>query len=239
MAVEPSHENPVIALLVNLSWISPLVGVEQIVGVVVHIPFSDWRVGVVSVVLGPIFLWLATKLAGMGVRQFLGNILRRLIRLGELESQLIEQKSDLGQLESRLSDLHAKADATSITLEEIKSAVQMGPLQPTVEMLEAGRQKTQASLSARINVWRGMVAELHKFMPQEDGSGSIVSPAIHYLEQDERFLSLRPHLSDHTKTVLWSDRTFVVPPDTRSTMDYGLRCVLDDIDAIAKQWGVV
>lgn len=55
MAGESHSGNPLKVLFDNLTWILPLLGGEQIVGWFVDIPHSSWKVGMVLVMLGPIF----------------------------------------------------------------------------------------------------------------------------------------------------------------------------------------
>ncbi len=91
MAGESHSGNPLKVLFDNLTWILPLVGVEQIVGQFVHIPNSDWRVGLGLMVLGVICYSLTGGWSR--IPQYITNLRRlRIVRLpGQKEVDIVEE----------------------------------------------------------------------------------------------------------------------------------------------------
>jgi 4-amino-4-deoxy-L-arabinose transferase-like glycosyltransferase len=121
------------------------------------------------------------------------------------------------------------------------------PLHPTVEMLDADRRKVQTSREERIEDWRAMVTEIHTQMLAErqqyvEGNrvSTSIQSAIGLLDADPRFSSLRRWLSDETRTILEQRGKAYVSYGVSevSMMDSALRHVLDDIDELAKLWGI-
>src|SRR5262245_29147500 len=71
MAVESTSDNPFAAWFGNLSWISPLAGVEQLIGAYTGVEHHSYAVGSVALFLGPVFYlfgggpWLRARLANL------------------------------------------------------------------------------------------------------------------------------------------------------------------------------
>jgi len=122
----------------SLGFIALLVGAEQIVGVFVELPHSDWRVGVALTVLGPVFYSFT---GGWGrVREYIANLRRlRIVRLARPEKvDIIEE---------------GRQRHTRVQIRQRVYTLTQGPLQ---RALEAGDKGLRASvgpvLGADINV---------------------------------------------------------------------------------------
>jgi hypothetical protein len=105
---------------------------------------------------------------------------------------------------------------------------------PTLEMLEAGRRERQAKREALIKSWRGMVYRIHRDMTRP---GAESKPTVAWLKEHPEFLSLKPHLDDQVISTLYGRVWVSSLPN--SSLEGSLHRVLQDIDRIEEEWGLV
>ena len=108
----------------------------------------------------------------------------------------------------------------------------IGNLPPPVPDDETRRRRIDLVCS-----WRAMVTDVNRqYLEQGDYKSEKFQNMTALLESHRSFPSLRPYLSQETKSTIWGNTIFVHP--SQSSMIGELHCVLQDIDDIEKKWGL-
>ena len=108
-------------------------------------------------------------------------------------------------------------------------------LQPTVEMLEAGRRVLEARRVQQIEKWRALVA----YANHQAGQAGEIRSAVATVEGDPRFVSLHRWLSEETKKALCGQPIILEGGVNPPTTPYALRCIRNDIDRLEQEWRLI